>query len=178
MSESKFNDGRVLRSDSVTLTKKELRIFYTTIEQSSNTGDDLEKLDAIAGKIEEVLGEYYELVEAEQTKARNQVIAGTPEPLVNVHMNLKIQELDNNMGIELAEDIILQMEEWFWLKERFNNRTDFVGTKEARKIILRIKDALNNAKGIRFVGKQIWVRGEVDGPESPDPPPSSLRVLG
>jgi hypothetical protein len=164
MSESKFNDGRVIRSNETTLTLVEIRMLMANLESGENDVNDLRKLTSIANKIEEVLGEYGQRVEANLIDARKKLRESSNNPefanIVNAAVSAAIENLDETLGAELAPDIILSMTEWQWALDRWRRNSKFVGIKQIREKLLRIDDALANAKGIRLIGKSVWVKGE------------------
>lgn len=164
MSESKFNDARVLRSDETSLKLEELRMLYNNLESGEHDSASLRKLTSVGNKLEEALGDYYQKIDAAILEARRAVREGANAGITEAAVNLIINQLDaaQDQGQSLAPDIILQLNEWQWVMDRFRANKSFTGIKEIRIKWLRIEDAIVNAKGIKFMGssKRAWVEGE------------------
>lgn len=174
MSQSDFNDARVLRSDATILNLEEVRLLYANLEVGGNTPDDLETLQSIGDKLEAALGEYYTKVQSAMTKAQEAVMGGAPEAMAQTAVNILIIQLDHEFGQAATDDIVVTMDEWKWMKERWTKNTALAGNKVIRAKLLRINEVVKNAKGVKFVGKRIWIRGE---PEPTDMPPTLLYAL-
>lgn len=158
----RFDDAKVLRSDETTLTQEELRILYSALESGENDIADLKKLTSVGNKIEASLGEYYTKVEAAIMAARSSVRSGVDPQKADAAVNLIVAGLDAQYGQALSEDVLLTTNEWQWLSDRWSKNNKFIGSKDIRIKILRIDEAVTNAKGVAFVGKNkaVWVQGE------------------
>lgn len=156
----KFDDAKVLRSNETTLVLQEIRILYANLESGDNDIQDLKKLTTIGTKLEECMGEYYEKIDGATTQARINVRSGADPNTTEQVLNLVIAQLDAMYGEGLADDVILTMSEWQWMRDRWKRNNKLIGQKEIRLKILRIDEALENAKGVQFVNKAAWVQGE------------------
>lgn len=155
-----FNDGRVLRSDNTTLLLCEVRELYKLLQQGDNDIHDIEKLRDIGKKIRGVLGTYYDNADNLLMEARAKMRSGIPAPLVDLEYNLKIEELDQIEGQDLAADVLLKMAEYNWILNRLKDRKGYSGDDRAIERALRIHDAVTNAKPFQYVGNDVWVKGE------------------
>lgn len=174
MSQSDFNDARVLRSEATILSLEEVRLLYGNLEAGGNSPADLETLQSIGTKLEAALGDYYRQAEAAMSKAQEAVLGGAPEATAQAVVNLLVAQLDRELGQGSTDDIVITMDEWKWMKERWTKNTALAGNKAIRSKLLRINEVVKNAKGVKFVGKRIWIRGE---PEPTDMPLAFLRAL-
>lgn len=160
-----FNDARVLRSDENILTLCELRLLLTNLESGDHTTKDLLTLAEISSKIDDALGDYGERCYAAiMTARRKSRELNTPEALgmIDQALGITLSKLDDEFGEELAPDIMFKISEWEWMKDRWTSNKRLRGDREIRHKLIRINDALTNAKGVKFVGKDklAWVKGE------------------
>lgn len=168
MSETKFNDARVLRSIETTLRLEEVKLLYSNLESGKHDAQDLQKLTSIGEKLEEAMGAYYKQAEAVITQARINVLTTSVDPNATQQaVNIVLNQLDMTQGQSDASDIILTLPEWQWIMDRWRKNVDFSGIKEIRLKILRIQDAVENARGVRFIGSHVWIQGEPN-PSTPE----------
>lgn len=161
MSETKFNDARVLRSLETTLTLEEVRMLYSNLESGKHDAQDLQKLTGIGEKLEEAMGAYYKQAEAVITQARINVLTTSADPNATQQaVNMVLNQLDMQQGHAEAPDIILTMPEWQWVMDRWRKNVEFSGIKEIRIKTLRLQDVIENARGVRFIGSHAWIQGE------------------
>lgn len=162
MSQSKqFSDGKVLRSDNVTLIMREVRELYMMIKSGNNDIDDVEKISSIGAKVRRALGEYYEHADQLSVQTRSKLRGGAHPQMVEMEFNLAIETLDETEGTDYVADIPLTIAEWQWIKDRMKDRRDYSGDDRAVERVLRIRDAVNEAKPFqKYIGDQIWVKGE------------------
>jgi hypothetical protein len=160
VSQSDYNDGRLLRSDDTILALEEVRMLLANLESGSHTESDLEMLQSVSTKLEGALGEYYTRVEAATTKSRQSVLEGTDPGTAQMAMNIVINQLDMQFGQPSSPDIIINMDEWKWIKDRWKINANFSGSKVVRTKLLRISNVIREAKGVKFVGASVWVKGE------------------
>lgn len=164
MSES-FSDAKVIRSDETILTLQELRLLLSNLESGENTPRDLTTLTSISTKIDDALGEYGEKYYASISAARRKTRELTSQDSlqdIDRALGLIIARLDDELGNDPAPDILFKISEWDWMKDRWEGNKKLSGDREMRVKLIRIYDALVNAKGVRFVGKNkiAWVKGE------------------
>jgi hypothetical protein len=153
-------DGRILRSDETTLTLAEVREFYALLKQGENDIHDLEMLRDIRIKIRGVLGEYYDRAEALMMQARLHVRNGMPGQIADLDYALAIEKLDSEEGSDYCADIPLKMAEYNWILARLKDRKNYSGDDRMADRILRIHDAVTNAKEFERRGGNIAVKGE------------------
>lgn len=181
MSESEFNDARVLRSDETTLLLEEMRILYRNISAGESNMDDVKHLNRIWPKLEDAMGDFYVKVELAMGECKRAIVAGTSEAMANSVLNLLLNKLDASPeGQELCPDVILPMLEWQWIMDRWRKNSKFANVdREAVTKLLRIEDVITNAKGVKFIGKEkrAWVRGEPNPTVSLLPPISGDEVV-
>lgn len=158
---SQAYDAKVLRSNETSLTLEELRLLYSNLEVGDNTVQDLRKLTNIGDKLEAALGDYYQRVDAAILESRR--FARGPNAnleTINNALNLIISQLDESLGQEFAPDVILTLPEWQWIMDRWKANSKFVGRKDIRVKLLRIDDAVTQAKGVRFTGHSMLIEDE------------------
>lgn len=161
MSQSKqFSDGKVLRSEDVSLTLREVRELFTMLKQGDNDIDDIEKISSIGKKIRAALGEYYEHADQLGIQSRGKLRGGMHPQMVDLEYNLALETLDESEGGEYVADIPLLMSEWQWAKDRLKDRNNYSGDDRAVERVLRIRDAVENAKNYQKFYDTIWVKGE------------------
>lgn len=159
---SKFNDARVLRSDETSLLKDELHVLMNNITQGDNDFDDLRKLESIWTKFNNASSGYIE--QADEVRdvfdtALRTYDSQSPELRL---AGKAIYDFAMSAGQEQFDDVILRMSEYEFIKTRWTKNTKLIASTDMRKKLLRIYDAVVNAKGVRFMGaaKQAWVEGE------------------
>lgn len=161
-SDKSFNDARVLRTDETTLSKKRVRMLLDNLETGDHTLGDLRKLDGIASKMAEALGDY----NIEYDRLTSEVNAAVREHGMDSmefrQASLELGNLATEAGAELIFDVLVTPSEWDWIKERWQANTKLSGYKAIRADVLAIDDVVMHAKGVKLVGseKRAWVQGE------------------
>lgn len=160
-----FKDAKVLRSDETTLVLEELRILYNNLESGEHDSASLKKLTTVGDKLETAMGMYYQQCDAAILRVRAAVRSGADAQTAESAVILVLSTLDADQGQELAADVILTMNEWQWMMERWKDNKRFTGVKEIRLKLLRIEDAIVNAKGVKFINRgkhdsAAWIEGE------------------
>lgn len=175
MSEHKnnFADAKVLRSEDVTLNNRQLRMLIGNLEQGDHKIEDLKRLHKVSTKIEEVLGDYATEFEHLSTLVQEAVREHGTDSQEFRDANLVIHRFTTTEGANITSDVILTLAEYDWIKTRWAANTKLVGVRSVREDVLALDDAIQNSKGVKFVGEQkrAWVQGE------PAPEPDAIRAV-
>lgn len=160
-------DGRILRSDETSLTLADVRELYFLLKQGDNDIHDLEMLRDIRIKVKRALGRYYDDAEALMMTARLHMRNGMPAPIADLDYNLALEKLNDEAGNDYVEDIPLKMAEYNWILARLKDRKNYSASDDrSADRILRIHDAVTNAKEFEYRNGAICVRGEPEPPEA------------